>query len=233
MMTPSNTNLDVEMGKQMSVYDLWAAITNGDAARSTFNTRVEYILSQFGSALHCNRFTIGECFEHAATDFMNEVGIHAHAVSSKKRIDILINNVSGLNALSSKFVSTGNHVILYNAQRTTATDMTLHPTILFRMNECWLLVPETIENMGISIKDFIKSTGDSVQLSFGLLKRLRESNYPYYLKHNIAYNKKMCANKSTSELLYRISKDLLDTDLDPIIRTYLETKMNSLQCRKT
>jgi hypothetical protein len=212
--------------------DLWSFLVSNEPARRTFNKRVEYILNQFGTALSCNRFAIGECIEYAATDLLNEIGIRAEAVSSEKRIDIRINNVAGLTAISSKYVSTGNHVILYNAQRTVATDMTLHPTLLFLANEWWLLIPSVIEKLGVSIKEYLKNTTDSVQLSFKMLASLRRLNYPYCLAHAIAYDKESCPKKATSEVLYRIVKDLLDPHLDPIIRQYLETQNKLLHCRK-
>lgn len=218
--------------EKMSIDDLWASIVSNESARRTFNTRVEYILNQFGTALSCNRFAIGECIEYAATDLLHEIGVCAEAVSSEKRIDIRIRNVAGLTAISSKYVSTGSHVILYNAQRTVATDMTLHPTILFLANEWWLLVPSLIEKMGVSVKEYLKNTTDSVQLSFKILASLRQLNYPYYLTHAITYDKKSCPQKATSEVLYRTVKDLLDPHLDPIIRHYLETQIKLLHCRK-
>ena len=227
--TESATEADHE---KLSIDDLWSFLVSNEPARRTFNKRVEYILNQFGTALSCNRFAIGECIEYAATDLLNEIGIRAEAVSSEKRIDIRINNVAGLTAISSKYVSTGNHVILYNAQRTVATDMTLHPTLLFLANEWWLLIPSVIEKLGVSIKEYLKNTTDSVQLSFKMLASLRRLNYPYCLAHAIAYDKESCPKKATSEVLYRIVKDLLDPHLDPIIRQYLETQNNLLHCRK-
>ena len=227
--TESTTEADRE---KLSMDDLWSFLVSNEPARRTFNKRVEYILNQFGTALSCNRFAIGECIEYAATDLLNEIGIRAEAVSSEKRIDIRINNVAGLTAISSKYVSTGNHVILYNAQRTVATDMTLHPTLLFLANEWWLLIPSVIEKLGVSIKEYLKNTTDSVQLSFKMLASLRRLNYPYCLAHAIAYDKESCPKKATSEVLYRIVKDLLDPHLDPIIRQYLETQNKLLHCRK-
>jgi hypothetical protein len=215
----------------MTIGEFWGRIVAGDAARRMFSRRVEYILNEFGTALSCNRFAIGECIEYAATDFFREIGVRADAVSSEKRVDILVRNVEGLTELSSKFVSTGKHVVIYNAQRTVATDMSLRPTLLFLMDEWWLLEPSKMDAMGVSAREFLKSTGDSVQLSFNLLSRLRLMNYPYCLPHTIRYDKQFCPRKATSEILYRLVNDLLDPQLDPVVREYIERRMRSLQCR--
>jgi hypothetical protein len=158
--------------------------------------------------------------------------VDAVCLASEARIDVRVNNVTGVSGISSKLVTTGGHVVLSNSQRTTATDLTLHPTILFLEKEWWFLDPDTIASLGVDYKPYIKNTGDSVQLSFKLLAELRTKAYPYRLEHKLNYDRDACERKATSEVLFQMVKDLHHPDTDPVIKAYLRTKIDGLLCRR-
>jgi hypothetical protein len=231
----ANTHTMSITQEKISVEKFWKQVVEGN--KTEWLHVVEYILNKFGTALSCNRFAVGEVIEFATKDYMINLGVDAKCVPSATRIDMVC-NIEGLDGISSKFVSsrgkdTKGHVVLHNAQRTTATDTTLHPTLLFLLDEWWFLEPKYIKQLGIEVSDHIKNTGDSVQLKFTLLPQLREKNYPYVLKQTISYDKESCPRKATSELTYKILKDLLSPKTDPIIKKYLEDLVMSIQSRRS
>ena len=218
------------MNDTMTLPQLWDAMAKG--SKSSWSTTVEFVLNTFGTALSCNRFAVGEVVEYATTEFLRSVGVDAVCLASEARIDVRVNNVTGLSGISSKLVTTGNHVILSNSQRTTATDVTLHPTILFLVDAWWFLDPVTITSLGVDYKPYIKNTGDSIQLSFKLLDELKSKGYPYRLAYTIAYDRDACERKATSEVLFQMVKDLHHPDTDPVIKAYLKQKIDGLLCRR-
>jgi hypothetical protein len=214
----------------MTLPQLWEAIAIG--SKTEWSETVEFVLNTFGTALSCNRFAVGEVVEYATTEFLRSIGVDAVCLASVARIDVRVNNVAGVSGISSKLVTTGGHVVLSNSQRTTATDLTLHPTILFLEKEWWFLDPVTIVSLGVDYKPYIKNTGDSVQLSFKLLAELRTKGYPYRLEHTLKYDRGACERKATSEVLFQMVKDLHHPDTDPVIKAYLRTKIDGLLCRR-
>jgi len=214
----------------LTIDQFWKAVSDGSKDR--WKQVTEFILNQFGTNLSCNRFAVGEVIEDATGDFLKACNIAAECVPSEKRIDINITNVNTLIGLSSKFVSTGNHVILYNAQRSDVKDYNLSPTLLFLMNEWWFLYPPLIAELGINVKDYMNNTKDSLQLSFNLLNILRERNYPYHLDFNINYDKSTCLMKATSDLTYKIICDLHNPETPPAVRNYLQSLLDSIPSRR-
>ena len=206
--------------------EFWERIKNGD--KTEWKNITEFALNQFGTALSCNRFAIGEVIENATEKYLNDVGIRAACVPSAKRIDLTVSNVEGLAGLSSKFVSTDGHVILHNAQRKINTDLSIHPTLLFLMEEWWFLDPPTIAALGIAIQDHLTNNGDSLQLKFTLLAELKTKDYPYVTKVHLDYNKATCAMKATSDLTYKILLDLMN----PAKAPYLQGLLDSIPSRR-
>ena len=214
----------------LAVDQMWDAVVKGD--KTSWSEAVEFVLNTFGTALSCNRFAVGEVVEYATTEFLRSIGVDAVCLASEARIDVRVNNVAGVSGISSKLVTTGTHVVLSNSQRKTATDLTLHPTILFLEKEWWFLDPATIASHGVDYKPYIKNTGDSVQLSFKLLTELRTKGYPYRMDHKLNYDREACERKATSEVLFQMVKDLHHPDTDPVIKAYLRTKIDGLLCRR-
>ena len=210
----------------MTIPEAWERIKNGD--KTEWKKITEFALNQFGTALSCNRFAIGEVIENATEKYLNDVGIQAACVPSAKRIDLTICNVEGLTGLSSKFVSTDGHVILHNSQRKINTDLSIHPTLLFLIEEWWFLDPPTIAALGITIKDHLANNGDSLQLKFTLLAELKKKGYPYVTPVHLDYNKSTCAMKATSDLTYKILLDLLN----PATAPYLQGLLDSIPSRR-
>jgi hypothetical protein len=209
---------------------MWDAVVKGN--KTSWSEAVEFVLNTFGTALSCNRFAVGEVVEYATTEFLRSIGVDAVCLASEARIDVRVNNVAGVSGISSKLVTTGTHVVLSNSQRKTATDLTLHPTILFLEKEWWFLDPATIASHGVDYKPYIKNTGDSVQLSFKLLGELKTKGYPYRLNYNLNYDREACERKATSEVLFQMVKDLHHPDTKPEIKAYLKTKIDGLLCRR-
>ena len=210
----------------------WEQIAGG--SRAEWSSIVEFTLNTFGTALYCNRFAVGEIIELASRDFLCASGIPAISEPSKARFDLRVLGAGdSCKNISCKFVSERgtaykSHVVLYNAQRTMATDMSLHPTLLFLMDEWWFLEPNAIKECGVDIKDHIKNTGDSVHLNFTILRELRARSYPYVCAHAIRYDKAACLKKPTSELTYELIKDYLNPHTPPVIRDYLHSKIGGL-----
>lgn len=214
----------------LTVEQFWDEIVKG--SKTQWKQVTEFMLHQFGTALSCNRFAVGEVIEDATGDFLQACGIQANCVPSAKRIDIAVENVTNLTGLSSKFVSTGNHVILHNAQRKINTDFTVSPTLLFRMNEWWFLYPPLIAELGVDMKQHFKNTGDSLQLKFTILDELRKVNYPYHIEYSIYYDKSVARMKSVSDLTYTFVKDLHDPATPPAIREYLQKTLDAIPSRR-
>lgn len=209
--------------------EFWERVATG--SKTSWTRQVEFVLQTFGTSLSCNRFAVGEVIEKCTCAYLNSVGIHAIDVPSAKRYDTRIENVEGLEALSLKFVSTDGEVTLHNSQRKTNTDMTMIPTLLFRLKDWWFLHPPTIAALGINVCDFMKNTGDSLHLSFKLLSVLAEKGYPYHIEHTLRYDKDACSKKATSDLLYLYVCDMLSDETPAEKRAYLEAYDRAIPSR--
>jgi hypothetical protein len=209
--------------------EFWERVAAG--SKTAWTRQVEFVLNTFGTSLSCNRFAVGEVIEKCTCAYLNSVGIQAVDVPSAKRYDTRIENVEGLETLSLKFVSTDGEVTLHNSQRKTNTDMTMIPTLLFRLKDWWFLHPPTIAALGVDVCAFMKNTGDSLQLSFKLLSVLAEKGYPYHVEHALRYDKEACSKKATSDLLYLYVCDMLSDETPAEKRAYLEAYDRAIPSR--
>lgn len=213
----------------MPLAEFWERIATG--SKTYWTRQVEFVLNTYGTALACNRFAVGEVIEKCTATYLNSVGIQAVDVPSAKRYDTRIENVEGLDALSLKFVSTDTKVTLHNSQRKTNTDMTMIPTLLFRLKDWWFLHPPTIAALGVNVCDYMKNTGDSLELNFKLLQILADKGYPYHLDHATRYDKDACSKKATSDLLYLYVCDMLSEETPADKRAYLEAYDRAIPSR--
>jgi hypothetical protein len=214
----------------LTVAQFWKRVEEGP--KDTWKTIIEIMLQQFGTALSCNRFGVGEVIEQATADYLKTCGIKADCVPSAKRIDIEVKNVESLPSLSCKFVSCGKDVVLHNSQRKTNTDFTVSPTLLFLTTEWWFLDPPRIAEHKIDIKNHLNNTGDSLQLKFTLLEELRKVDYPYHMKFIISYEKPKALMKSISDLTYKFIKDLYDPATPPATREYIRKTLEDIPSRR-
>jgi hypothetical protein len=187
----------------MSIDHFWDKIEKQN--KDKFKTMMKYLLEEYGTGLHCNRFTIGNCHEYAIEDLINDTGLKAKINQNEKRTDIYI---EGFRNISIKYSSTGA-IKLHNSNNCSNSDMSMVDTILVTPTEWWFLAPEEIEKVGISLTDYLENTGDGLQLLRKILKELKNKNYPYKFECVIGADKTKCKNNEIARPFYEIVKSKL------------------------
>jgi hypothetical protein len=169
-----------------------------DADKSKYSTLMKYIFTEFGTSLHCNRFAIGNSNEYAIADLVRTTGLEVVEMQDATRVD---QEVKGLGKYSIKYSTSGN-IKLHNSNNSANTDMTMHNTLLVTPDEWWYLSPEEISAVGVNIRDYLKNTGDGLELLRGILSTLKKSGYKHYFAFDMKVDKNACKHRETSRVFY-------------------------------
>jgi hypothetical protein len=187
----------------MSIDHFWDKIEKQN--KDKLKLIVNHLLEEYGTSLHCNRFAFGNCLEYAIRELINDTGLKATNNQNEKRTDIYIERFRNI---SIKYSSTGA-IKLHNSNNCSNSDMSMVDTILVTPTEWWFLVPEEIEKIGISLSDYLKNTGDGLQLLRKILTTLKKNNYSYRFECVIGADKTNCKHKEIALIVYEIVKSKL------------------------
>ena len=187
-------------------YHLWEKIKTKN--KDEWLKKINFILTQFGTSLHCNRFDVGNMIEFSIADFLRELDFEVEELPNASRIDMIIH---GYGSLSIKY-SSGKEVILHNSQRKINNDYDMKDTLLITPNDWWFLNTDSIYESGVMLEEYLKNNGDSLSLNLKILKELRSKKYPFYLDCKLSNKKEECMHKQCSKLVYEIVNILIKND---------------------
>jgi hypothetical protein len=173
--------------------------------KSDYKKLMVHLLQDYGTALHCNRFAIGNCHEYAIEDLVRATGLTVENLSNAKRYDL---NIKEFGYLSIKYSSTGD-IKLHNSNNVSNKDMSMVDTLLVTPTHWWLLTTQEMTNVGVNVKDYLKNTDDGLQLKRTILTELQRKAYPHVFAHSIEVDKKECKHKETSRIFYDTIKTQL------------------------
>lgn len=189
----------------LSVTQLVSKLKNQD--KSEYRKLMIHLLGEYGTALHCNRFAIGNCHEYAIEDLVRATGLTVENLQNAKRYDL---NIKEFGYLSIKYSSTGD-IKLHNSNNSSNKDMGMVDTLLVTPSHWWLLTTEELLKVGIDVKTYLKNSDDGLQLKRTLLTDLTKQVYPHVFAHSIEIDKKLCKHKETSRVFYDAIKAQLTT----------------------
>lgn len=192
------------MSSIMTLEHFWTRIRA--APKTTYKRIIQTLMSEYGTALPCNRFGIGNCNEYAIADVIRETGLVVEELQNAKRVDIRVRDFGDF---SLKF-TTVNSVKLHNSLGSN-TDMTLTPTLLVTPTEWWYLTQAEIAHHDILIEDYLKNNGDGLTLNLKLLKELKKKSYPWVFDCDLELDKSKCKNQEIARLIYDAIKAKIAT----------------------
>lgn len=172
-----------------------------------------HLLEDYGTSLYCNRFAVGNCHEYAIEDLVRATGLTVENLQNSERVDL---NIKEFGRLSIKYSSTSD-IKLHNSNNSSNKDMSMVETLLVTPTHWWILTMEEMEKVGVNVKDFLKNTGDGLQLKRSILTELSRKNYPHVFAHSIEVDKKKCKHKETSRVFYDAIKAQLVPSPSPNI----------------
>lgn len=178
------------------------------ANKDAFKRVYQNLMLEYGTRLHCNRFPIGNCIGYAIVDLTKEIGFQVVEHQSATRIDM---KIEGFGKFSIKYSSGGNNIKLHNSNNQSNTDISMRNTLLVTPTTWWFLQPLEIENMGISLNDYLKNTGDGLELKSSILTALKKTHYPFMFDFDIRIDKSKCKNKEISRIIYDSIKQSKNT----------------------
>lgn len=170
-----------------------------------------HLLEDYGTSLYCNRFAIGNCHEYAIEDLVRATGLTVENLQNSERVDL---NIKEFGRLSIKYSSTGD-IKLHNSNNVSNKDMSMVDTLLVTPTDWWILTTDEMEKVGVNVKDYLKNTGDGLQLKRTLLTELSRKKYPHFFAQSIEVDKKKCKHKETSRVFYEAIRAQLTTSPSP------------------
>lgn len=187
----------------LSVSQLTEKLKNQD--KTEYKKLMLHILEDYGCALHCNRFAIGNCHEYAIEDIVRATGLTVQNLQDAVRVDL---NIKEFGRISIKYSSTGD-IKLHNSNNVANKDMSMVDTLLVTPTDWWILTTAEMAKVGLDVKEYLKNSGDGLQLKRTILTELTKKKYPHRFAHSIEIDKKKCKNKETSRVFYDFIKSQL------------------------
>ena len=181
--------------------NVWYHLYNSDFTQT--EDKIKYLLKEYGTSRPCNRFDIGNCIEFLLKDHIQSLGFEVEEKSNAKRIDIIIDKDY---ELSIKYSSIGD-ITLHNSNSSINKDYRFTDVIVMTPCNLYLLTKDKLKEYSIDVDDYLMNAGDSLKLKRTILKRLKNSNYPFCKEINITVDKTQCKNKSCAEMFYKIAMD--------------------------
>jgi hypothetical protein len=168
-----------------------------DVDKTAYKRIIQTLMMEYGTALPCNRFGIGNCNEYAIADVIRSTGLIVEELQNAKRVDIRVRDFGDF---SLKFTTVAS-VKLHNSLGAN-TDMTLTDTLLVTPTEWWYLTQTEIAKHGLTISDYLKNNGDGLTLNLKLLKELKKRSYPWVFACDLELDKSKCKNQEIARLIY-------------------------------
>ena len=172
------------------------------ADKSDYMRLMKYIMTKYGTSLHCNRFAVGNCNEYAIADLIEDLGYSVVRHQNAKRIDIEIPEFC---KFSIKY-SGGQNIKLHNSNNQANKDMSMCDTLLVTPKSWWFLRPSEIEALMIPLKEYLKNTVDGLELKSSILTQLKAKKYPYMFDFDISVDKAKCENMEINRIIYDVLK---------------------------
>jgi hypothetical protein len=186
----------------LSIAQFWDRIKNTD--KTNYKRIIQHLMSEYGTALHCNRFPVGNCNEYAIADVIRQTHMTVIEMQDAKRDDM---EVKEFGRFSIKF-TTASSVKLHNSLGENK-DVKMHNTLLVTPTEWWFLAPAEIAAVGVTLSDYLKNTTDGLELKMSLLTALKAKQYPYFFKVDLQINKAACKHKELARVAYDAVKAAL------------------------
>jgi hypothetical protein len=186
----------------LSIADFMTHVREAD--KSAYRDIMRYLMTEFGTSLPCNRFSVGNCNEYAIADVIRTTPMKVTEKQNATRIDM---GVTGFCDFSIKY-SSGASAILHNSQGSNV-DTTMHNTLLVTPKEWWFLSPLEIAKYDVTLSTYIDNRGDSLTLKLSILTALRKANYPHHFDFDISVNKTDCKHKEIARIIYEHAKNAI------------------------
>jgi hypothetical protein len=189
---PSSTSITIK--------EFWSILEHQN--KDEFKKIMKFLLEEYGTALHCNRFAIGNCHEYAISDLIRATHLETEVLQNAKRIDI---HIKSFRKFSIKYSSGGN-IKLHNSNNIVNVDISMADTLLVTPTRWWFLEKGEIEKTGIILSNYLKNTGDGLELMSSIFKELKAKEYPFTFEFDIGADKKACKNKEINQIIYDFAK---------------------------
>ncbi len=180
--------------------DFWNKFTESNNFED-LEKKIKYILTEYGTKLSSNRFSVGISIEILLAKDMRERGFEIEELSNNKRIDLCINKMYNI---SVKYSKTGD-IKIHNSLGINK-DMNFPNLLLLTSTDLYLITCNTLKTHNINIKNYLKNTGDGLKLKRKLLLELKSKGYKYRLSLDLLISD--CKNKSCVEVF--VNKVMLD-----------------------
>ena len=189
--------------RMLSVTELTDKLKKQD--KTEYKKLMIHILEEYGCSLHCNRFAVGNCHEYAIEDIVRATGLTVQNLQDAARVDL---HIKEFGHISIKYSSTGD-IKLHNSNNVANKDMSIVDTLLVTPTHWWILTKDEMMKVGVDVQNYLKNSGDGLQLKRTILAQLDKNKYPHVFAHSIAIDKKKCKNKETSRVFYDFIKSQL------------------------
>jgi len=193
------------MNSVITLEHFWQKIRTAD--KTMYKRIIQTLMFEYGTALPCNRFGIGNCNEYAIADVIRSTSLIVEELQNAKRVDIRVRDFGDF---SLKF-TTVNSVKLHNSLGSN-TDMSLTPTLLVTPTEWWYLTQSEIAEAGLEISQYLKNNGDGLTLNLKLLKDLKKRSYRWVFDCDLELDKSKCKNQEIARLIYDAIKTKITVD---------------------
>lgn len=172
---------------------------------SEFQKRTKFILKNYGTAIACNRFDVGNSIEFLFADTLRQYIPNdlIREEPNAKRVDIVVNNLQ----ISIKYSSSGN-IKIHNSLGENK-DKAMITTLLITPNKIYLLSKSILKEYDITLTEYLVDTKDGLQLKRSLLTRLNKiKDFNYGINIDISITE--CNNMLTSRVFYEAAMKQYD-----------------------
>lgn len=79
----------------------------------------------------------------------------------------------------------------------------MHDLLLLTNDKLYLITHDSLLKYNITIRNYLRNSGDSLKLKRTVLKKLHNIQYPYIINFKLDIDKEKCKNRLTSKIFYR------------------------------
>mgnify|MGYP001564831219 CR=1 FL=1 len=185
-------------GENITHKELWDGIVGNKDAMTEFTSKYRHIMNEIGTKLPCNRFLTGNILEELVANLAISSGYDVEHLPNAKRIDLIIKGYGGV---SVKYNGSGD-IRLHNSNGCINKDENVVTTLIVTPKSIYLIVIDELEKHNINIRDYIKNSGDSLNLKSKILKDVWKSNYPFKIDYDLNIDKNKCKNRECHKIVF-------------------------------